>query len=638
MKSGISPHPQVNYLFAAAWAIIFTALYLLALDSFIGKPDVDSSIYIYVAKGILEGELPYVDRWDNKGPLLYSLNAVGLLVHETWGLWLVQGLFLLGASTFAFLALRRCFGIISALFALALFLTLFRMFTAPGNFTEQYGLLFQCITLYLFLRSQEMPASPRSQARFTALHVAIGALGAASFLLRPNLVVLWIVIGLYWLALRGHSLRKLVWTVVGGGSILVLIAAFFVAIGAWDALWQAVFQYNFAHSDAPLEDRLGVVWDLSTRMNPISLLVIAGWCIGVITLIRGRAQGNASKGLLAVAVISLPLEVVSLSLSGYSGTGFLHYYLTTLPVVAVLLAFVVWFITEERLATPAFLTVVFLIGTLSFSFSHSHFADLSEKYFGQGIFTEDRVSLLGDRIGQLTEPEDRILVWGYDPRIYLHSDRNAATRFIHQNLLVKPSSINQSVRNEFYAEIRENVPALIVDIRHPRFPPLARADRADWRPVHRYIHDPNIHTPFFDFVEANYTLVEIYENYLIYMLSPEETIEQPAELGDLIVRSLYNVYLNDRILTYVRDSCSQDDATKRFILHVIPVDNSVIDGKAESNMDFSFKPDDDWQAGDACVISQELPDYPIASIRIGQYNLARSGHDWLEEFHFAEPK
>ena len=82
------------------------------------------------------------------------------------------------------------------------------------------------------------------------------------------------------------------------------------------------------------------------------------------------------------------------------------------------------------------------------------------------------------------------------------------------------------------------------------------------------------------------------------MLSPEETIEQPAELGDLIVRSLYDVYLNDRILTYVKDSCSQDDATRRFIFHVIPVDNSVIDGKAESNMDFSFKPDDDWQAGD----------------------------------------
>ena len=637
MKSGISPHPQVNYLFAAAWAIIFTALYLLALDSFIGKPDVDSSIYIYVAKGILEGELPYVDRWDHKGPLLYLLNLFGLLIHDTWGLWLVQGLFLLGASTFAFLALRKPFGTLPALFALALFLYFFASFAAPGNFTEQYGLLFQFLTLYLFLRSQEQPNPAPSQARFASLHLAIGALGAASFLLRPNLVALWIVIGLFWLVMRGSSLRKLAWAAVGGGSILILVAGLFIAIGAWSALWEAVFIFNFAHSDAPLQDRLRVVWDLSSRMDPISLLVIAGWCIGVFSFLRKRVHGNSFAGLLAVALISLPLEIMSLSLSGYSGLGFLHYYLTALPVVSLLLAFLVWFIEKERLATPTFLTAVLLIGVLSHSFSYSRFAELSAKYLREGVFVENRRSLLGDYIRAATEPDDRILVWGHDPRIYLFAERNAPTRYFYQSALVKPSYSKQSIRDEFLSDIKEETPKLIIDIRLPWYPPLSMVDRADWRPAHRYIHDPTIHTPFFDFVEANYTLVEIYENYLIYMLSPEETIEQPAELGDLIVRSLYDVYLNDRILTLVRDSCSQDDATRRFILHVIPVDNSVIDGKAESNMDFTFKPDDDWQAGDMCVVSQELPDYPIAFIRIGQYNLARTGHDWLEEFHFTKP-
>ena len=521
-------------------------------------------------------------------------------------------------------------------FAIALFLAFFSRFAPPGNFTEQYGLLFQFLTLYLFLRSHDQPNPASSQTRFALLHLSIGALGAASFLLRPNLVALWIPISLYWLFLRGPSLRKLAWAVIGGAAILLAVAALFAAVGALGALWEAVFIYNFAYSDASLQDRLNVLWDLSKRMDPVSLLVIVAWCIALFSLLRRKLHAERFKYLIVVVSFLFPLEVMSLSLSGYSGPGFLHYYLTALPVVAVLLAFVVWFITEERLATPTFLTTVLLIGVFSYSFSQSQFANLSEKYFGQGVFTEDRVSLLGDRIRLLTKPGNRILVWGYDPRIYLLSDRNAATRFIHQNLLVTQSPINQSVRNEFYAEIRENVPALIVDIRHPRFPPLARADRADWRPAHRYIHDPNIHTPFFDFVEANYTLVEIYENYLIYMLSPEETIEQPAELGDLIVRSIYDVYLNDRILTFVKDSCSQDDATRRFIFHVIPVDNSVIDGKAESNMDFSFRPDDDWQAGDMCVVSQELPDYPIAFIRIGQYNMSRSGHDWLNEYHFPE--
>ena len=153
MKSSVFPLPNAKALLGFAWAIGIVVLFLLALDSFVSKPGVDSSLYIYASKGILEGDLPYLDRWVNKGPLLLLLNLIGLVIHKTWGLWIVQGLFLLGASTSAFLVLRRGFGIIPAFFAIALFLTFFSRFAPPGNFTEQYGLLFQFLTLYLFLRS-----------------------------------------------------------------------------------------------------------------------------------------------------------------------------------------------------------------------------------------------------------------------------------------------------------------------------------------------------------------------------------------------------------------------------------------------------------------------------------------------------
>ena len=191
----------------------------------------------------MEGDIPYLHRWDNKGPLLYLLNLFGLLIHDTWGLWLVQGLFLLGASTFAFLALRKPFGTLPALFALALFLAFFPRFVQSGNFTEQYGLLFQFLTLYLFLRSHELPnPAPFPSPLSLLLHLAIGTLGAASFLLRPNLVGLWIAIGLYWLFLRGSSLRKLAWAVIGGATILLAVAALFAAVGALGALWETVFE------------------------------------------------------------------------------------------------------------------------------------------------------------------------------------------------------------------------------------------------------------------------------------------------------------------------------------------------------------------------------------------------------------
>jgi hypothetical protein len=626
------PNLPLKRLSIAVWTLLIAYLFVLAIDSIVAKPGVDSSIYIYVGKGILEGEIPYLDRWDNKGPLLYALNALAHLIDPTWGLWLVQAFFLLGTAICAFLAIRKPFGTLPASFALALFLVFYSKFAPPGNFTEQFGILFQFATLYLFFRSQEQADSPANNPRFALLHLSIGVLGAAAFLLRPNLVALWIVIGLYWLFLRGVSLRRLAWAVVGGGSVLIAVAAYFTAIGALGALWEAVFLYNFAHSDAGLGDRIDVLRDLGSRTNPIQLFVIAGWCIGVYSVTRMRPQGNGLIGLLTVGVILLPLEIFSLTLSGYSGSGFLHYYLLALPVSTLLGAYLVYYIANGGLADTRLVNAVLLLGVLALTFSFSQFGDYYEKYFRVGVFTEDRTTLVGKRIRELTRPGDYILVWGYDPRIYLHSGRNASTRFIHQNLLVKPSPINEIVRNEFYAEQRDAMPALIVDIRHPRFPPLASADRANWRPVHRYVHDPSIHQPFYNFVEDNYVLIEIYENYLLYMPRSEEAIDRPDELGELIIRSVYDVYLNDRILTYIRDECTQADAGKRFILQVTPRDRSAIGGNESANLDFSFNPDADWQPGDSCEFSRELPDYPIVSIRTGQYNAARTRHDWLEEY------
>ena len=102
-------------------------------------------------------------------------------------------------------------------------------------------------------------------------------------------------------------------------------------------------------------------------------------------------------------------------------------------------------------------------------------------------------------------------------------------------------------------------------------------------------------------------------------------------------RSVYDVYLNGRNLTYVKSPCANDDAAKRFILHVIPVDKSVIGGNEQHTMDFSFIEGKDWYVGEACVVSRELPDYAIAYIRTGQYDISRSRHEWLSEYHFSRP-
>ena len=633
MKSSVFPLPNAKALLGFAWAIAIVVLFLLALDSIIARPGTDSSIFIYVAQGILEGDIPYLDRWDHKGPLLYLLNAIGLVIDETWGILFVQGLFLLGSASFAFLLLRRSFGILSALFALAIFLAYYRSFAWPGNFTEQFGLLFQFVTLYVFARSQEQATPESSRGQFAWLHIGIGTLGAASFLLRPDLVALWIAIGIYWLLIRGNSLGKIAWAVLGGVSVLFPVAAIFAALGSWDALWDAGFIFNFAHTNVSLPERLHVVRNLTAGLFPASVLGVAGWLIGLGYVASRKAKDEPRKSLLVLALILLPLEVAGASLSGFV---YAHYFLTTLPVVTLLLAFLVWFTLRKNLIAPTLLTVALLVGAFYFSLPLSNFARLAEKYTADSLIVEDRESLVATRVREETQPGDKVLVWGKAARIYLLADRNAPTRYFYHHPLVKPHYTTESMRDEFLLDLKSEMPVLIIDSRYHWFAPLNRSERVGWQPHDTHMHNPADFDPFFDFVEANYVAVDTIWPFTIYALRLSDSEVQPPPKGELIIRSNYDVYLDGKTLTYVKSPCGHDDAANRFILHVIPVDTSVIEGRSQETLDFSFMEGEDWHVGEACVVSRDLPHYPIAFIRTGQYNASESAHDWLNEYHFPE--
>jgi len=55
-------------LFIFAFAVVFTSTYN---PINLKRMHVDSSVYITISQGIIEGKLPYKDFVDNKGPLAY---------------------------------------------------------------------------------------------------------------------------------------------------------------------------------------------------------------------------------------------------------------------------------------------------------------------------------------------------------------------------------------------------------------------------------------------------------------------------------------------------------------------------------------------------------------------------------------
>lgn len=55
----------------------------------------DGAIYQYIGKMILNGESPYKDAFDHKGPVLYFINAISVVINEKTGIWLVDLAFMI---------------------------------------------------------------------------------------------------------------------------------------------------------------------------------------------------------------------------------------------------------------------------------------------------------------------------------------------------------------------------------------------------------------------------------------------------------------------------------------------------------------------------------------------------------------
>ena len=103
-----------------------------------------------------------------------------------------------------------------------------------------------------------------------------------------------------------------------------------------------------------------------------------------------------------------------------------------------------------------------------------------------------------------------------------------------------------------------------------------------------------------------------------------------------LVRSNFDLHLNDNTLHYVRDTCRPDDTYARFFLHIIPHDTNDLPQHRQQygfdNLNFDFY-DHGVRFDGKCLASVPLPDYPIARINTGQW-IPDEGKLWEGEFPF----
>lgn len=207
----------------------------------------DSALFQIVGKYWAQGYLPYRDLFDNKGPVIYLINAVPYLLGDGRLLWVLQCINLTVAFYYAFRILCVAYDRRMSLALTALTMACMTLCTEGGNSVEEYILPWLMCSCFYLVRY------PVSSLPLRASFV-FGLTLAVALLTRPNdglgLVGAVLVAAVFVLRERGARavFSHLAVFLLG---VLALSAPFMVYLAATHTLgdwWYACYVYNMEYA------------------------------------------------------------------------------------------------------------------------------------------------------------------------------------------------------------------------------------------------------------------------------------------------------------------------------------------------------------------------------------------------------
>lgn len=453
------------------------------LGSFVGQ---DMAVYAYGGWLLKEGYLPNLDFWEHKPPLIYGINAIGLMLSgdAVWGPWLMSLLALLAALGLGYWALRGAFSVQTSLVGMALWSSMLLPSLDSGNLTEVYALPMQWSLVGIGLRG--------GRWRFPFLAgVAAGMLAVGCFLLRPNLIgtaaalFLVLIVGVF-IHERTPWTRACLGTAVGMFVPLALVVVLTPA-GWVEAFYEEVFLYNMSYSDARSWGRRSHVFWTGIRFQPVGLLSWVGWGWCLWALVRGRERvqlrDRISRDVLGMVGLVVPFDTV---LAAMSGRVYNHYYIAITVAFTLGALFAIDAFRRVRTRPMGWKS----IGALSVCtlLTVAFHADRLNPKVDSAIAEETRQ--IGDWLKANTAPDQRIFFWGGHVGPLLLAERLPACRLYYMTpALERHEGARRLAEEVLLPCVQDFSPGIVVidaSARHGTIPPLLQGAQAADDPWDRF--------------------------------------------------------------------------------------------------------------------------------------------------------
>lgn len=290
-------------------SVLFVFFFSTSTSPFYSSWGDDSAIFQAVGKGWAEGFLPYVSLFENKGALIFFIDAIGYSIAPRVGIFLLQIPAMYLSMLFAWRALGLYLSGKPKFAAVAFMLIFNATHYLDGNRTEEWSMPFLMAATYFFLRGlkEEKFSCPPLVGLINGL-----GFGACVLLRTTNALPLCCVTFLSAIfLLQTRQFKTLLRNVVNfcaGFAIIVL--PFVIYFAAHDALYDALYgtillnlNYTTNSSRYPLN---GIYfWYVAVNFLPLILLAV----LSFFGIIKKRNNLMASGIFIGVAMLIFMIKL-----------------------------------------------------------------------------------------------------------------------------------------------------------------------------------------------------------------------------------------------------------------------------------------------------------------------------------------
>ena len=483
------PHDRRRVWTFVALGIIVAVSLLRAMH--LGFPlERDEGEFGYIAQEMLRGVPMYVSAYTQKLPGTYLFYALFLSIFGPSITAIHLGLLLVNAAIMGliFLILRKthsgpagCLG--ALVFGVMALSPTVLGFAAHATF---FVSLFALLGLYALLHARE-----RGHA---ALFLGSGLCFGLAFLMKQSgiffapLAILLLAVDDLALRPRQPARFALRALVLGAGALLplLLLAAFYAAIGKFSLLWFWAFEFPGQFSRHFSAEVTQVFLFMTRYVTGGFELVWILAAVGLVVTLLDRSLGR-NRYVYAIFAAACFLTIVP----GFYFTP--HYWISLLPAVALLVGALAG-AAERAGAQPgrawaaAAVWVVTGVGLWigvakqeAFYFGRVPDAEHARRIYFGNPFSESIE--IGEYLKRHTTSQDRIAILGSETQIYFYAQRRSASRFVNTYFLTADHPRNRAMQREMIRDIEQARPKYLVVVNLSTswsFLPNSPHDILDW--------------------------------------------------------------------------------------------------------------------------------------------------------------